>query len=161
MKNCILVILMLILCNNAYGGVLDKVVDGIPSFIGIAKKGGGSVLNKIEKKILSKCTKTYTAGRTVFKNDNIFNKESKDALGRTNCQRMQSGMAPIGHDGEPINLHHLQQENDGDIVEMLASEHRYYSKELHSHKKISEIDRQEFNEWKRRYWYERSLKICR
>lgn len=89
------------------------------------------------------------AERKVFVNKKIFKKTTKDALGRTNCQRMALGLAPIGIDGYPVTLHHLHQQNDGVLVEILDTEHRSKIKDLHSYKSRSEIDRTSFNNWKK------------
>jgi hypothetical protein len=86
----------------------------------------------------------------------VFDPLAKDALGRTNIERMRLGLAPIGKDGKPVELHHLEQDANGIIVEVLSSEHKKYYKELHYHKTVSEIDRNRFNQWKKSYWKERA-----
>ena len=57
-------------------------------------------------------------------------------------------MTPICIDGYPVIVHNLYQQNDGVLVEMLDTEHRSKSKELHSYKSSSEIDRTNFNNLK-------------
>jgi filamentous hemagglutinin len=49
----------------------------------------------------------------------------------TNLQRMQEGLAPIGPDGRPINLHHMLQTQSGPIAEVTATMHQQYSRILH------------------------------
>ena len=74
---------------------------------------------------------------------------------------MKLGLAPIGKDGKPIELHHLEQDANGIIVEVLNSEHKKYYKELHYHKINSEIDRTSFNQWKKKYWKERAKEFMK
>lgn len=109
-------------------------------------------LSFIERQIL----KTAKYNGKIVAQRKIFDPCKRDALGRTNVQRMLQGLAPIGYDGKPVELHHLKQENDGIIVEMLSSEHRGHYKELHRYKKISEINRDEFMKWKMQYWKTRA-----
>lgn len=155
-KNIFLFLLIIFLVSsNVYSNPLSKLFKAAPTFT------INNTLNNVEQKIINAGTKAFIAGRKVVINKKIFKKDTRDALGRSNCQRMSEGLSPIGIDGEPISLHHLQQENNGVIIEMLDSEHRYNSKELHSYKTTSEIDRKDFNNWKNSYWKERGIKICK
>ena len=53
--------------------------------------------------------------------------------GRTNRNRVQNGLAPIGNDNRSINLHHIVQREDSSLVGVTASVHQniivYYTKE--------------------------------
>lgn len=145
-------ILLFVFYNNAYA---------FPSFNFLKKFFITKGFSTVEEKIVSKGIKKYIAGRTVVINNKNFSLTKVDALGRSNCQRMKVGLAPLGHDGLPINLHHLHQQNDGHIIEILESEHRHYTKELHSYKKTSEIDRKQFSTWKLDYWKQRGASLCK
>lgn len=77
-----------------------------------------------------------------------------------NIERMQRGQPPIGIDKEPIQLHHLKQQSDAILVEVLAkNEHKKEFKILHRYKKESEIDRNKFNAFRNSYWKERAERI--
>jgi A nuclease of the HNH/ENDO VII superfamily with conserved LHH len=54
----------------------------------------------------SRYTRTTFGGNRVYQRDDLINRNFVDDLGRTNLERMQSGIAPIGPDGRSINLHH-------------------------------------------------------
>ncbi len=74
---------------------------------------------------------------------------------------MLQGKAPIGDDGKTINLHHLKQQKNGIIVEMTQTEHRKSSKILHRYSKKSEIDRKEFDKFRKEYWKKRVIDYSR
>ncbi len=112
-------------------------------------------ISYIEKQILKSARFKKVNGRIVAQR-NVFDPYQRDALGRTNIERMKQGLAPIGYDGKPVELHHLKQEEDSIIVEMLSSEHKKFYKELHRYKQNSEINRMEFNKWRVNYWKERA-----
>ena len=112
-------------------------------------------LNKTEISLLKTGRFSIYKDHIVVKRQ-VFDPLAKDALGRTNIERMKLGLAPIGKDGKPVELHHLEQDANGIIVEVLSSEHKKYYKELHYHKTVSEIDRNSFNQWKKNYWKERA-----
>lgn len=112
-------------------------------------------LNKTEISLLKTGKFSIYKNHIVVKRQ-VFDPLAKDALGRTNIERMKLGLAPIGRDGKPVELHHLEQDANGIIVEVLSSEHKKYYKELHYHKTVSEIDRNNFNQWKKNYWKERA-----
>lgn len=155
-RNIILFLLIIfLLSNDIQANPLTKLFKSTPTFT------INNTLNNIEQKLIKSGTKTFIAGRKIVINKKIFKKDTKDALGRSNCQRMYEGLSPIGIDGEPISLHHLHQDNNGVLIEMLDTEHRYHSRELHSYKSESEIDRKEFSNWKRNYWQERGIKVCK
>ncbi len=113
-------------------------------------------LSAFEKELIRGGTKARVAGRQVVKRNQTFDPNARDALGRTNTQRMREGFAPIGKDGRPVELHHMGQKNDGLIVEITSTQHRANSADLHRYRNKSEIDRQRFNEWKKEYWKKRA-----
>lgn len=95
-------------------------------------------------------------GKLVAKRNSTFYPYVRDAEGRTNIERMKEGLAPIGKDGLPVQLHHLKQQENGIIVELTATEHRNNYKVLHRYESISQIDRQTFDRWRKEYWKERA-----
>ncbi len=109
-----------------------------------------------ERALLKSGVRIKFQGLEVIKRNNTFDPGLRDALGRTNRQRMAQGRAPIGRDGVEVQLHHHQQRAKGPIIEMTATEHRQLSQELHRYTRNSEIDRQTFNRWKQDYWRSRT-----
>ena len=112
-------------------------------------------LSKIEQKFLNYSKISKFGGKFVAKR-RVFNPNYRDYMGRTNVDRMKQGLAPIGKDGKSIELHHLKQKDNGVIIEMTRTEHNKYSSTLHRYTKESEIDRYEFEKWKRAYWRSRA-----
>ena len=100
-------------------------------------------------------------GTTVFQRDDLFDPAARDKAGRTNLQRMSSGLAPIGDDGNSVNLHHLIQSDKGSIAEVRDTFHKKYDRILHINPKTtpSGIDRKAFNTWKRGYWKQRAAAL--
>ncbi len=74
---------------------------------------------------------------------------------------MKNGLAPIGPDGESINLHHLIQTQDGAIAEVTQTFHQQNFGTLHinPHTIPSGIDRNAFIAWKRQYWIDRAKEL--
>ena len=97
-------------------------------------------------------------GRRVFQRDDLIDVTGRDKLGRTNVTRMKRGLAPLGPDGKPLNLHHTTQRNDGSLAELTQTFHQKNSRVIHinSNKIPSGINRREFNQIKRRYWKARA-----
>ncbi|WP_223811610.1 HNH/ENDO VII family nuclease [Bacillus wiedmannii] len=81
-------------------------------------------LVKIEGKVkIKKVEEPLDISRRMYqRNDIEWN--LKDTKGLTNRQRAKLGLAPIGKDGYPIELHHLLQEEPGSMVEALRTVHR-------------------------------------
>ncbi len=92
-------------------------------------------------------------GHTYIQRDVAFDFYGKDGKGRTNIERMEKGLAPLGKDGEPVVLHHDQQKNEGARLEVTASEHR---DQIKHPLRESEIDRKEFAKERVAYWKERA-----
>lgn len=71
---------------------------------------------------------------------------------------MKEGLAPIGYDGKPVNLHHMDQTDACDIAEVADSYHKSNYSTLHTNtgQSPSKINRKEFNNWRKSYWRYRS-----
>ena len=97
-------------------------------------------------------------GTRVYQRDDLIDPAATDALGRTSLERMAAGRAPIGPDGNPINLHHMIQADDGPIAEVTQSFHQQYSSVLHINPSsiASGIDRGAFGTWRSAYWIARA-----
>jgi hypothetical protein len=105
------------------------------------------------------CFVTKTVNNTkVHQRDDIFDPGFVDKLGRTNVQRMQKGLPPIGIDGFRVNLHHTLQEMSGPLMEILQTAHKKYHRVLHINPSSikSGIDRRLFRRERRQYWRERA-----
>jgi len=89
-------------------------------------------------------------GKTVTQNNSLFNPNAVDSMGRTNVQRMQQGLAPIGYDGQSVNIHHIDQTNTGPVIEISGSAHQQGYSDLHTNtgQASSLIDRNAFNQWR-------------
>jgi hypothetical protein len=65
------------------------------------------------------------------------------------------GNAPVGEDGNPIELHHIDQEAD-EVIEMTQTEHRLGENYAKNHSNTgssqSNIDRSLFKKQKKQYW---------
>ncbi|HEL6826649.1 TPA: hypothetical protein U0C37_002974 [Listeria monocytogenes] len=97
-------------------------------------------------------------GTKVYQKDNIIDINKVDVKGRTNLQRMEKGLAPLGLDGNPINLHHMTQREISSIAEVEQSFHQINSKTIHINPNSipTGIDRKAFNKWRSDYWKERA-----
>ncbi|MGO4126446.1 PAAR-like domain-containing protein [Inquilinus sp. YAF38] len=114
-------------------------------------------------------------GRKVYQRDDLIDPDRRDAEGRTNRERMADGDAPIGPDGEEVNLHHLTQDEPGSMAEISQSMHQEYNRELHMYNNQYDksyvdpdgirhryssappsMNRGPFNTWKRGYWKTRA-----
>jgi hypothetical protein len=94
----------------------------------------------------------------VYQRDDIINPNMKDAMGRTNLERMKKGLAPLGPDGKSINLHHTTQRNTSSIAEVTQTFHKENSAIIHINPNTipSGINRKEFNKWRTDYWKNRA-----
>jgi len=97
-------------------------------------------------------------GTRVYQRSDLIDAGTVDSLGRTNLQRMESGLAPLGPDGKSINLHHMLQSNDGPLAEVTQTFHQKYSSTIHINPNTtpSGIDRRAFDAWRRSYWQTRA-----
>ncbi|QWK81321.1 hemagglutinin repeat-containing protein [Ochrobactrum sp. BTU1] len=97
-------------------------------------------------------------GNKVYqRNDLIDPKYVDPKTGKTNLELMQSGRAPIGPDGNPVNLHHMTQSQSGPIAELTQTFHQKNSGTIHVNTQDipSGINRAEFAKWRREYWINR------
>ena len=96
--------------------------------------------------------------KNIKQNNSLFNPNYVDSKGRSNVMRMKAGLAPIGKDGKSINLHHIDQTDTGDLIEMTATYHQKNYSKLHSNtgQEPSKINRKEFRKFRERYWKNRS-----
>ncbi len=111
--------------------------DAVQTTRTIAPSSGKTIrrITNVEKNLIKDAKYTNVFGKSVAKRNSTFNPKAKDALGRTNIDRMKQGLAPIGKDGKSIELHHLKQQNHGTIVELTSTEHKVNSKVLHRYTK--------------------------
>lgn len=122
-----------------------------------------------------KWKKKAANGRTVYQRDDLIDPKRVDADGLTNKERMQRGQAPLGPDGEPINMHHMTQDEPGPMAEVTDTMHKHNFRELHMYtnqydKKYKgpdglwhdyssapdTMDRGSFNAWTSNYWKQRA-----
>ncbi|WP_329320450.1 LamG-like jellyroll fold domain-containing protein [Streptomyces sp. NBC_01262] len=107
-------------------------------------------------------SRTDYNGQRIYQRDDLVNPgyvSPVDKYGRSNLKRMKQGLAPMGPDDKPLNLHHMLQTQDGPIAEVTHSMHFENYSQLHwkSGTKIpSGIDRNAFNAWKAQYWKDRA-----
>jgi hypothetical protein len=116
-------------------------------------------MTNLEIKFVQSGSNAKVNGREFIKRNETFDPKFIDAENRSNVDRMKLGLAPVGKDGNPVNLHHMKQQNDGLICELTQSEHNKYSGILHRYLGIneSEINRPEFNSTiKPNYWKSRA-----
>lgn len=92
-------------------------------------------------------------GQRVYIHDELFDLNQIDNRGRSNRERMKMGLAPIDENGKTINIHHVNQEPDGDLEEILQSVHSRNTRQLHPYRnQPSRINRREFGKYRRAYW---------
>lgn len=110
---------------------------------------------------------TEVNGRRVYQRTDLFDPQAVDANGLTNLQRMQKGRAPIGYDGEAVNLHHVIQLEPGPIAEVGGRFHSQNTKTLHGLVEDGQSFRyspdgkttaaeKAFRRWSYGYWQERA-----
>ncbi|SCC35004.1 HNH/ENDO VII family nuclease, partial [Gilliamella intestini] len=104
-------------------------------------------------------------GNKVYQRDDLFDPnlmttwtDKGKIIKGTNLERMATGRAPIGHDGNSINLHHMTQNPNGAIAEVTQTFHQQNKSVIHVNPNTipSGINRGEFNKWKIQYWIERA-----
>ncbi len=97
--------------------------------------------------------------RLILK-DNSINPDLTDALGRTNLERMEKGLAPLDEKGESYNLHHVGQKNDSPLAELKNGTHKSEYSTLHDTSiKESAIDREGFDKERANHWKARAEEI--
>jgi filamentous hemagglutinin len=97
-------------------------------------------------------------GNKVYQRNDLIDPTKLDAMGRTNLQRMEKGLAPLGPDSKPINLHHVLQTETGPVAELTQTFHQQNKGIVHINPSAipSGIDRTAFNAWKAEYWKSRA-----
>ena len=96
---------------------------------------------------------SYT--RFVFQGTSIFQHKKLYFRSPINLCRMSLGKPPIGFDGYPVELHHIQQKchtQGGKIVEISHTKHKKYDKILHRRDISSTIQRSEFKKFRQDWW---------
>lgn len=92
-------------------------------------------------------------GQRIYIHDELLDFDYIDDKGRSSRERILDNRSPIGTDGSSIHLHHINQEPDGDLEEILETVHNRNTKELHPYRnQPSKIDRNKFNSYRRAYW---------
>ena len=83
-----------------------------------------------------------------------------DALGRTNLERMEHGLAPLDETGQSVEIHHIRQNPEGPLVELKSIEHEGNFELLHPNlESPSAIDRGEFAKIRAEHWKARAEMI--
>jgi len=97
-------------------------------------------------------------GTKVYQRNDIIDPGKVDKMGRTNIQRMEQGLAPLGSDGKSVNLHHMTQTNNSAIAEVTQTFHQQNKGVIHINSNTipSGIDRNTFNSWRKSYWNNRA-----
>jgi RHS repeat-associated protein len=139
--------------NNGFEGVAGKGADSAPQ--ADAAKYSGQ-----ERQYWTKDPIEFN-GNKVYQRDDLFDPNYVDTKGRTNIERMQKRLAPIGKDGDSVNLHHMTQRQDGPIAEVAQSFHQQNKAVIHVNPNIipSGIDRKQFNKWRSNYWKNRANEL--
>lgn len=130
-----------------------------PASRGTAPKGTAPSSGQVaEPPATSYWVKTEVNGKTVYIRPDLIDPLKVDGQGRTNVQRMEQGLAPLGPDGKPINLHHMTQSDKGAIAETTQTFHQQNSRVIHINPKTipSGIDRAAFSDWRELYWMTRA-----
>lgn len=165
---------------------MKKYRDAVPEYLGLLENGRKKYRNTISegKKIVNRYLKMVEVtaaqkefadyqksggngqyhtmnyrGTTFYCKDDEFDPGLVDSSGRTNLERMEHGVAPIGRDGKAVELHHMiQSEKRGSIVEVSGSVHRKHHKALHinTHDIPSGINRMNFDVLRSAYWKRRA-----
>lgn len=95
-------------------------------------------------------------GITFYCNDELLCMDSNEEI---NLARMEKGLAPIGPDGRPVNLHHMQQsERYGAVLEISETKHKDNHHALHNNTPDipSGINRSAFASLKSAFWKRRA-----
>ena len=100
-------------------------------------------------------------GSKVYQRPDLINPSLVDSEGLTNLQRMQQGLAPIGPDGQSMQLHHMLQTQDGPIAEVTRTFHQqnYSTIQINPDTIPSGINRPAFDVWRQQYWMNRAQRF--
>ena len=135
--------------SKIFANSADDIADGL--------KYGKYEVTEVQGRKIYKNTVDVNPGlpESVHKSvhKSIRNKVEKE--GWTNLQLMENGYAPIGPDGRQINLHHVLGKEPGPMVELPATTHKKYHKQLHG---LIEDGNSFRNDPKLQYQYEKFRK---
>ena len=96
--------------------------------------------------------------RRVYQRGDIDINYFDENTGLTNLERIKKGKPPIGGDGNPIQLHHLTQQEAGSMVEIYEVTHQEYYSQLHGLVGKGESFRnnpileKQYNNFRSKYW---------
>lgn len=96
--------------------------------------------------------------RRVYQRGDIDFDYKDLVTGKTNIQLMESGKAPIGSDGKPIQLHHILQKESGPMVEIKETTHSEYHRILHGliddggSFRHDELLSKQYKNFRKKYW---------
>jgi hypothetical protein len=104
---------------------------------------------------------TAFSGMKVYQRDDLIDPARMTRKGKSNLDLMKKGRAPIGPDGKEIELHHLNQMNEGPVVEVTKTFHQQHYDTIHinDNKTPSGISRSDFRAWKVAYWQARAAEL--
>lgn len=148
-------------CLPRVGGRIGGGASG--GLVGGAGGGAGNALKDVlpvnaaettAARTTSAWTRAEVNGSRVYQRTDLIDPARVDALGRTNVQRMQSGLAPLGPDGKSMNLHHMLQTANGPLAEMTQTFHKTNHRIIHINPNTipSGINRPVFDAWRGDYW---------
>jgi RHS repeat-associated protein len=127
------------------------------------KAGGRSLAKRTAISTTKTARKFWTKSKTfkgkkVFQRDDLIDPNLVDGAGRSNLERMKKGLSPLGSDGKSINLHHIGQQNNSAVAEILQTFHKTNHSTIHINPNTisSGINRSQFNSWRRKYWIDRA-----
>jgi hypothetical protein len=148
--------------DDGIAGAAD--VGGLEDVAGVAGAEGVRAADNAADEAVRATRTHWTSSREfdgmkVYTRDDLIDPKRLDPEGRTNLQRMKKGRAPIGPDGESMHAHHLNQMDEGPVVEITKTMHQEWSSTIHINAGAdipSGIGRSEFDAWKERYWRERA-----
>jgi exonuclease VII large subunit len=145
--------------RKSYQSVMVSGRRFLNQYIRLIEEGSGGSSDGAENADENGFYKMDFRGVTFYCNDSQIDPDQTDAKGRTNLQRMEQGLAPIGEDGLPMNLHHMLQRENGPIIELSESTHQQNSQALHINSGSdipSGIHRGAFGVLKKAYWQKRA-----
>ncbi|WP_246064896.1 HNH/ENDO VII family nuclease [Melghirimyces algeriensis] len=103
--------------------------------------------------------------RRIYQRKDIDWKAVDPNTGLSNLQLAKKGRAPIGPDGNQIELHHVIQKETGPMVEIMELTHDQYHRQLHglvgngrSFSNDPVLDKQ-YNNFRKKYWRWRARQI--
>ncbi len=109
-------------------------------------------LQKLEQDGLT-ANQSYTQRRIVFNNLHLYQRDRRTRLGKANHKRMAKGNAPHCDDGKPLNLHHIDQTQDGPWAVVTEDYHKSNHQDLHTNAQNAQaVKRNKFKTQRNNYW---------